>query len=177
MFCFLSVKTRWFCSFPIYNWRIKFCKMQGRFQNRVLGCWWKTSHVPCSLPARWGWPVQPCGLSPWEGEIAPLLSPPLIALHHPWTTAVSYLGTALDCLFSAYKLFRDKRKTPPPLFLNEGYFLVESSFCKYVQIASKFIPLFHIQQYVPTVATFFFLFPGTTALSSTIAGLKKNTSL
>lgn len=34
----------------------------------------------------------------------------------------------MDCLFSAYKQFRDKGKTPPAFFFNGGYFLVDGIF-------------------------------------------------
>lgn len=50
----------------------------------------------------------------------------------------------MDCLFSAYKQFRDKGKTPPAFFLMEAIFWLMAFFCEYAEIAPKCVDLFNI---------------------------------
>lgn len=133
------MKTRPFCSFPINIWRTKLCKMQGRFQNWVLKCWWKTNPVPWSLPAWWRWEAQPCG----EGKLAPLLSSPPANLSS-WLLYITLELLPFNTLEQQWiacsqpiNSSETKEKHLLLFFLMEAIFWLMAFFCEYAEIAPK----------------------------------------
>lgn len=155
--------------------------MQGRFRNRVLGSWRKTNRVHWSLAGVGSTTQWVCPLE--EGKIASLLSPSpgqsqqLIALHHPWTTTL--FNTIEQHWIACSQPINHpeiKEKHLPLCFLMKAIFWLTAVFANMYRLLQNTLLSSTYHNMCLQLPHSFFLFLGTKAISSSIAGLQRKPS-